>query len=77
METLCRIVPGARELSAECSSLEGQWVTSHVDLAIGVNTTAEATAIRIEYQSMSAKQITAPTITFALVSITKDPAISV
>jgi len=48
-----------------------------VDLAIGVNTTAEATAIRIEYQSMSAKQITAPTITFALVSITKDPAISV
>jgi len=40
-----------------------------VDLAIGVNTTAEATAIRIEYQSMSAKQITAPTITFALVSI--------
>jgi hypothetical protein len=42
-----------------------------------VNTTAEATAIRIEYQSMSAKQITAPTITFALVSITKDPAISV
>ena len=40
-----------------------------VDLAIGVNTTAEATAIRIEYQSMSAKQITAPTITFALASI--------